>query len=161
MDPFVFLSFLVAQMVKKLSAMRRTRFNPWIKRFPVKYPLEYPLQYSLLENSMGREAWWATAHGVKKVGHNWVTKTHTRRKCVSVLFSRIFENILWSGVPQLVFSYANAGRFDMTCQNVSVTPYQLHPGASALILSFCPLHLPCNNLLCQWGNAMAQKLYNN
>ena len=70
MDPFVFLSFLVAQMVKKLSAMRRTRFNPWIKRFPVKYPLEYPLQYSLLENSMGRGAGWATAHGVKKVGHN-------------------------------------------------------------------------------------------
>ena len=25
-----------------------------------------PLQYSCLENSMGREAWWATVHGVAK-----------------------------------------------------------------------------------------------
>ena len=26
----------------------------------------YPLQYSCLENSMDREAWWITAHGVAK-----------------------------------------------------------------------------------------------
>ena len=26
----------------------------------------YPLQYSRLENSMDREAWWATVHGVAK-----------------------------------------------------------------------------------------------
>ena len=26
----------------------------------------YPLQYSFLENSMDREAWWATVHGVTK-----------------------------------------------------------------------------------------------
>ena len=26
-----------------------------------------PLQYSCLENSMGREAWWATVHGVPKI----------------------------------------------------------------------------------------------
>ena len=26
----------------------------------------YPLQYSCLENSMGRGAWWAPAHGVPK-----------------------------------------------------------------------------------------------
>ena len=25
-----------------------------------------PLQYSCLENSMGREAWWATVHGITK-----------------------------------------------------------------------------------------------
>ena len=29
----------------------------------------YPLQYSCLENSMEREAWWATVHGVTK---NWI-----------------------------------------------------------------------------------------
>ena len=29
----------------------------------------YPLQYSCLENSMDREAWWATVH--------WVTKSWT------------------------------------------------------------------------------------
>ena len=26
----------------------------------------YPLQYSCLENSMDREAWWATVHGVTR-----------------------------------------------------------------------------------------------
>ena len=26
-----------------------------------------PLQYSCLENSMHREAWWATVHGVAKI----------------------------------------------------------------------------------------------
>ena len=28
------------------------------------------LQYSCLENSIVRETWWATVHGVKRVGHN-------------------------------------------------------------------------------------------
>ena len=29
-----------------------------------------PLQYSCLEDSMDRGAWWATVHGVARVGHN-------------------------------------------------------------------------------------------
>ena len=29
-----------------------------------------PLQYSCVENSMDRGAWWATVHGVARVGHN-------------------------------------------------------------------------------------------
>ena len=29
-----------------------------------------PLQYSYLENSMDRRAWWATVHGLQRVGHN-------------------------------------------------------------------------------------------
>ena len=29
-----------------------------------------PLQYSCLENSMDRGAWWATVHGVIRVGHD-------------------------------------------------------------------------------------------
>ena len=32
------------------------------------------LQYSFLENSMDREAWWATVHGVTRVGHDLATK---------------------------------------------------------------------------------------
>ena len=35
----------------------------------------YPFQYSCLENSRDRGAWWATAHGVSKAGHDWVTDT--------------------------------------------------------------------------------------
>ena len=29
-----------------------------------------PLQYSCLENSMDREAWWATVYGVVRAGHD-------------------------------------------------------------------------------------------
>ncbi len=34
----------------------------------------HPLQYSCLGNPMEREAWWATVHGITKVGHNLATK---------------------------------------------------------------------------------------
>ena len=34
-----------------------------------------PLQCSCLENPMDRGAWWATVHGVARVGHGLVTKT--------------------------------------------------------------------------------------
>ena len=33
-----------------------------------------PLQYSCLENCMDRGAWWATVHGVARVGHGLATK---------------------------------------------------------------------------------------
>ena len=38
----------------------------------------YPLQYSCMENSMDRETWQATIHGVARVGHNLVTKPPPR-----------------------------------------------------------------------------------
>ena len=37
-----------------------------------------PLQLSCLENPMDGGAWWATVHGVARVGHNFVTKPPTR-----------------------------------------------------------------------------------
>ena len=37
-----------------------------------------PLQYSCLENSMDREAWWATVQeGLQRVRHDGVTNTRT------------------------------------------------------------------------------------
>ena len=45
-----------------------------------RYPRErtgYPLQYSCLENPMQSEVWWATVHGLQKVGHNQATETFT------------------------------------------------------------------------------------
>ena len=33
-----------------------------------------PLQYCCLENPMDRGAWWATVHGVARIGHDLVTK---------------------------------------------------------------------------------------
>ena len=38
-----------------------------------------PLQYSWLENPMDRGAWWATAHSIERVGHNWSDLVHTAR----------------------------------------------------------------------------------
>ena len=32
------------------------------------------LQYSCLEDTMDRGAWWATVHGLQRVGHDLVTK---------------------------------------------------------------------------------------
>ena len=32
-----------------------------------------PLQYSYLENPMDGGAWWATVHGLQRVGHDWAT----------------------------------------------------------------------------------------
>ena len=49
----------------------------------------YPLQYSCLENSMDREAWWATVHGVAKSQtwlSDWTTPTvslHIKALCAS------------------------------------------------------------------------------
>ena len=34
-----------------------------------------PLQYSHLENHKDRGAWWATVHGIARVGHDLATKT--------------------------------------------------------------------------------------
>ena len=36
-----------------------------------------PLQYSCLENSMDGGAWWATVHGVQRVGHDWSNLAHS------------------------------------------------------------------------------------
>jgi len=54
--------------IKNLPAMQETwvRFLGW-EDFPGEGN-GYPLQYSCLENSMDREAWWATVHSVTK---NW------------------------------------------------------------------------------------------
>ena len=37
-----------------------------------------PLQYSCQRNPMDRGAWWATVHGVARVGHNLSTKPPPR-----------------------------------------------------------------------------------
>ena len=36
-----------------------------------------PFQYSCLENPVDRGAWWATVHGVVRVGHDLETSTTT------------------------------------------------------------------------------------
>ena len=50
-----------------------------------------PLQYSCLENSMDREAWWASVHRLRRVCHDWRDLAHT-----------------WS--TQQVLCYSNSGK---------------------------------------------------
>ena len=40
-------------------------FDPWVRKIPGEGNSN-SFQYSFLENSMNREAWWATVHGVTK-----------------------------------------------------------------------------------------------
>jgi len=46
-------------------AMRRTGFDPWVRKIP-REGNGNPLQYSCLENTMDGGAWQATVHGVPK-----------------------------------------------------------------------------------------------
>ena len=58
----------------------RLRFDPWVGRNR-RGGNDNPLQCSWLENSMDREAWWATVHGVEKSQtrlNNWTCKMWTR-----------------------------------------------------------------------------------
>ena len=58
------MTSLVAQRLKRLSAMRETLGSiPGSGRSPGEGNGN-PLQYSCLENPMDRGAWWATVHGV-------------------------------------------------------------------------------------------------
>ena len=43
----------------------------------------YPLQHSCLENSMDREAWWATVHGVAK-SRTGLSNLTTPTTCITV-----------------------------------------------------------------------------
>ena len=61
--------------------MQETTYNagdggliPGSRRFPEEGNGK-PLQYSCLRNPTDRGAWWATAHGVARVGHDLATNT--------------------------------------------------------------------------------------
>ena len=52
-------------LFRSFRSHRRCGFNLWVGKIPWKGN-DYSLQYSCLENTMDREAWWATAHGITK-----------------------------------------------------------------------------------------------
>ena len=52
---------------------KRPGFDSWVGRSTGEGNSN-PLQYSCLKNPMDGEAWWATVHGVARVGHNLVAK---------------------------------------------------------------------------------------
>ena len=61
-----YLGFLVEAVSKESACQcKRHRFNPWVGKMLWRRKWQ-PLQYSCLENSMDREVWQATVHGVAK-----------------------------------------------------------------------------------------------
>ena len=57
-----------------------------------------PFQYSCLENTMDRGAWWATVHGVEKMGYDWATEHHHHLKyryAPSGLCLKVFKIIFY------------------------------------------------------------------
>ena len=55
---------------------RRQGFDPWIGTTPWRRDCN-PLQHLCLKNSIDREAWWTTVHGVAKSWTRLSTHTHT------------------------------------------------------------------------------------
>ena len=66
---------LLAQAVKNLIAVLENEVQSLGCEDPLEKEMGYnPLQYSCLGNHMDRGAWWATVHGVARVGHGLATK---------------------------------------------------------------------------------------
>ena len=84
-------STLVAQMVKNLLQCRRLRFDPWVRKIPGEGNGN-PLQYSSLENSMDREAWQATVHGVTK---SWTWLSNQQTQSFHILASKSQFLVHW------------------------------------------------------------------
>ena len=67
------------------------------------------LQYSCLENPMDEGAWWATVHGLQRVGHDWATSLH-----FIPLYKFLFAYL--PSVPRIYFNiFCNAGILVMNC----------------------------------------------
>ena len=65
---------MVVQLVKNLLAVQETQVPSLGWGDPVEKEMANQFQYFCLGNPMDRGNWWATVHGVTKVGHNLATK---------------------------------------------------------------------------------------
>ena len=65
----VYMSSLVAQMVKICLQCRKPRFNPWVRKIPWRKARQL-LQYSCRENYMDRGAQKLQATASQRVDHN-------------------------------------------------------------------------------------------
>ena len=66
-----------------------------------------PLQYSCPENAVNRGAWWATGHGIARVGHGLTTKPPIRFTSGRLCSKRTRRRGVWClGGPLLVMQAA-------------------------------------------------------
>ena len=57
------MALLVKNPPANAGDVKRHRFNPWVGKIPQRRAWQ-PTSVFLLENPMGRGAWWATVHRV-------------------------------------------------------------------------------------------------
>ena len=65
---------LIAQSVKNLPAMQETRVRFLGREDSMEKEMAIHSSNSCLENATDRGAWWATVHGVTRVGRDLATK---------------------------------------------------------------------------------------
>ena len=63
------IASLIAQSIKNLPAVEGTQIQFLGQEDPLKKEMATHIQYSCLEDSMDREAQWATVHEVARVRH--------------------------------------------------------------------------------------------
>ena len=66
------------------------------------------LQYSCLQNPMDGGAWWATVHGLRRVGHHWAT---------SLSFTFFTASASWEPVLGYNLIWPNTGHVDMSSKS--------------------------------------------
>ena len=136
-----------------------------------------PLQYSCLENPMLRGAWWATVHGVTRVGHNIASKSpppiivrNGVSGSVSTLITDNFKGLLPETLPNThiharallhdeSWSPGVPGDGDAPCPG-SVTfratdtrvPHLPMQGCKSLLMTQHPKHRPLRPLMAQQGS---------
>ena len=80
-----------------------------------------PLQYSCLGNPVDRRAWWATVHGIARIGQDWTTK---QQQCVeSTKAGWLWLNIL---LPLPVYNQKATFAYNLQgfAENVCKPQYQ-------------------------------------
>ena len=71
---------LVRAVKESTCHFRRHGFNLRVRKSPWRRLNGNPSQYPCLGNPMAREAWWATVHGVTRVGHDLAPTTKHLKK---------------------------------------------------------------------------------
>ena len=79
-----------------------------------------PLQYSCLVNSMNRGTWRPTVHGIRRVGHNWVTLFFFTFLISSLLalitkMSPQLGNYLWDQTFQTPKTCPDTSKYQLLC----------------------------------------------
>ena len=129
---------------------RRPGFDPWVEEIPWRRKSQ-PIPYSCLGNYMDRGSWWATVHGIARVGHDLVTKPppppyflDERSVPVFCLFFKLDCSFSYRWVLReiiILFQICHLQIFSLSLWLVLTNPflsYVFHPNIPTQLLSFCP-----------------------